>query len=1797
MPGLELDIGPMHMDPCGTLLKRQDKEDEGTKGGTDGTSKRKLGSPSVAVSLPHKRGRPLSGVHVPGPQQQQQHVAQSAAAAAAAAAPATPAARSVCQAQLQQHRPSRIGTALHSPELSPSVVAAAEAHGPLLSELSLDTQRLQAVLQQQVAHQRAADGGEGAHFAALWRQAQGVVLQKTLRLLVRQLEAMPPPSTDNAKPTAGVSYVCPTESRQSGASGFSRLPHLVYQPPGLKEVSSDVASAFLETLSGSATAAAVLPMREENDMKRYLLLPSQRRDLLQQGGHLLEAPLGASGIESLLQDRSFVCLHYHLDSQGTLHPVDISPTASTGNCCNGCTAERHTVEQSNVQLGMMVRKGVGGTCPLRAAARRLGSTGLLSMLLDDSPQLLSVSNAPQLVTPQQVAMPHAAPCTLPKPAAAAFSAAGAASQLAAGCSSTEASPSGIDESVSRSLAGAFLNALVDAAKADEVAATSTVSVPPLAAAAAAAAVACPEPCPADHAAKKDDHVPQTTATTPSEAPAGIKDMPLKRPAVLQSTAAMEALLQQTAAELRAAEVAAEAAGDQEMPDFEAEDAAAEAAEAAASDASTACDAQGSCSAAKSFAVDLAGEEGVEELLHEIQEQQQQQSCPQQPAEAGSTVPDLVSPAAPLPASPTALSSGCSGTPAPLMSQVHPRLSTSTLSCRLELYVAQATWERLSRAARNALHTAVRRLERALLRELAKANQRRLLDFCRRLDAALDPAVPSSGAVARLLPGQRMAPEAAADGRGLLPGLDHNAAIVLAASCLLASDSCCSGGRPTSLQVPWPFYLIATRDSFTHHLLPIETRASVAGRQYLRAEYYLRAQDCPVDYHAVLAACKQPGSSVNASQQGTSPRPLHVSEAQREAVPLHSSVGSTPAGLLPIGVTTYTQLFSNEELAAIEAESDGVDARSQQGLLPDSCYHRTVARGGNLKRSKYFFGARYLWTRDQLAEPDSKVAGGVRIDVPTCPAWMRRQVEAPLVAASLVEPSFVDSIALNMYHDGSEGIQSHMDDAQRFSQPILSLRLFSDSRLSFGTQLYGYTNGSFCIPLPRGCVMVMEQGGYAANGLKHCVRPTDMAGKSAGMILRQINPTAWKAAEQLHLEETCAWLRCLSLNSSARAEALLAQRSAAGGRAVGAARQPRVPAAERREIWRAMQDLIRSVERQDRQEKLEDVTAQLTLLSALRKVEAADRLGINLCGPNAMQHDKEEAGEHGGNSTKGDTASVFSLIDDLISWVERPHAGLMPREQHLGASRAKRRGPRSAAQEVGRALQHIVRAVEEEDREERLQVAQVVFSMARCVEAAAAREDGGCTASQPTYTLLPLLHMGVTESAAALLPASMVKAQATEAVVPAARQREMEAKVAAVYLAGLELPAPCRADAGAYLPVLSSPRASGGSHSAQKRALAAAAAAGGPDTMSRSFSVSRAPMAVCFACCEGVPLDAAGDLWACEGPCRRTFHPCCQAPAAGGMLRRCNECFNNSHPCFGCGGAPGSSGTVKCSMGQCSRYWHWGCLTGHPLTKVSATGRSAKCPLHYCAACGASGNGVPMVQCLRCPNSWHVRCRPPAARVASRKFVVCPAHVGGQRTEQQAGSQQQQQQLESACEQRQRTPAYDEMQQPKRHKGSQPAGGLQVAADTDGLGSKSGELPLAFCEPLRAYAAASRAPAATELPAASSSRSSLTLVQADSLMGQTSLAPQQQATSPQQMRQGSTAVAPLSPARQHRPAGAQPPLRLSLHQHLDLDALHEEPQVPRGQHVQLKDAMSPRVALQPAWQTRLASRAELDYGEL
>lgn len=146
-----------------------------------------------------------------------------------------------------------------------------------------------------------------------------------------------------------------------------------------------------------------------------------------------------------------------------------------------------------------------------------------------------------------------------------------------------------------------------------------------------------------------------------------------------------------------------------------------------------------------------------------------------------------------------------------------------------------------------------------------------------------------------------------------------------------------------------------------------------------------------------------------------------------------------------------------------------------------------------------------------------------------PLWINDQIINPMVKNNIVKENFINSIAMNIYHDGTEGLAQHYDDATRFRQPIYTLRLFSDSRLSFGSQFYGYYNSGFFIPLPRGCICVMSESGYAANGITHCIRPVDMEGKSVALILRQIHPDAVKEAEKYDRNiDMAQWLSTISL---------------------------------------------------------------------------------------------------------------------------------------------------------------------------------------------------------------------------------------------------------------------------------------------------------------------------------------------------------------------------------------------------------------------------------------------------------------------------------------------------------------------------------------------------------------------------------------------------------------------------------------------------------------------------------------------
>lgn len=242
--------------------------------------------------------------------------------------------------------------------------------------------------------------------------------------------------------------------------------------------------------------------------------------------------------------------------------------------------------------------------------------------------------------------------------------------------------------------------------------------------------------------------------------------------------------------------------------------------------------------------------------------------------------------------------------------------------------------------------------------------------------------------------------------------------------------------------------------------------------FIRKNWYVKSKEAPSNYDTLVEKMRGKGSNRGIEAAILDGMVCKVAQNCSE-----EDEEDEDGYFLPLGITTYNGIFSPRQLDQIETKCVLLHTDAQQGIIPKECYHSSESKNGHLKRTKYFFGSRYLWSRDQLASPAAKIARGIRVDVPEPPKWMivsplfhrceecdqklmvalvvQDFVEHQMQRAQIVKEGFVNAIALNMYHDGSEGIQNHYDDSKRFQQPIYSLRLFSDSRLSFGTQLYGY----------------------------------------------------------------------------------------------------------------------------------------------------------------------------------------------------------------------------------------------------------------------------------------------------------------------------------------------------------------------------------------------------------------------------------------------------------------------------------------------------------------------------------------------------------------------------------------------------------------------------------------------------------------------------------------------------------------------------------------------------------------------
>ena len=397
--------------------------------------------------------------------------------------------------------------------------------------------------------------------------------------------------------------------------------------------------------------------------------------------------------------------------------------------------------------------------------------------------------------------------------------------------------------------------------------------------------------------------------------------------------------------------------------------------------------------------------------------------------------------------------------------------TCSIGLQLDLYVSQDLWPSLSVSVRGQLLGVLHNVERALREGVARKNAHRLQSYYADVRARV-----GLRAIEDLL-SDDMEPSARAGQAVGAPGCRGADAALAQLVCLVAHNSL----PKQQGTFPWPFHLIATRDAFAHQLIGLskEDKCGVVSTQY-----FFDAANAPAEY----------------------------------------GMGDLPEdqaffGLLPVGVTVHSSVFPEAALRGFESEVDNLVHASENELAPS---HIHATRG----RTKFFFGARYLWTEEQLASPSAREAAGVRTDVPLPPRWVHEGVKTALVGRGVCPADFADrlnSCALNVYHDGSEGIQSHLDPPERFARPILSLSLFSDSRLSFGTRLLGAVDGMFSVPMRRGDVTVLERDSFAADRVNHAIRAVDISEKRAAVILRQINPGPLAAARGLLVDDTAQWL--------------------------------------------------------------------------------------------------------------------------------------------------------------------------------------------------------------------------------------------------------------------------------------------------------------------------------------------------------------------------------------------------------------------------------------------------------------------------------------------------------------------------------------------------------------------------------------------------------------------------------------------------------------------------------------------------
>ena len=210
------------------------------------------------------------------------------------------------------------------------------------------------------------------------RYAQDLLLER----ITKETESVmhEQPGYVHRESSVGISYVIPSESEQIGCESYDKLPPITIRPllgtrDGLEEKYGCQLQDCAKVLATADTLTVFFPTCEESTVKRYLLCPEDRLQMIQENGASMSCGKGLKSYFSNVGDKGFLCFHYHIEQgkQCQIHSLPVT---------------EKSLLLSNIQATVTFKRGVGGTAGMKSEARLLDDGAFLSLVLGEDPDSL-----------------------------------------------------------------------------------------------------------------------------------------------------------------------------------------------------------------------------------------------------------------------------------------------------------------------------------------------------------------------------------------------------------------------------------------------------------------------------------------------------------------------------------------------------------------------------------------------------------------------------------------------------------------------------------------------------------------------------------------------------------------------------------------------------------------------------------------------------------------------------------------------------------------------------------------------------------------------------------------------------------------------------------------------------------------------------------------------------------------------------------------------------------------------------------------------------------------------------------------------------------------------------------------------------------------------------------------------------------------------------------------------------------------------------------------------------------------